>query len=758
MAGPTLVAFVARWRVSFAPLLATAVAALTFVLSLALWLAGGAALDAPWAPSLGVRLAFRFDGLAALYAMLASGIGALTIAYATRYIPDHLRHQHRPPRAGAIFWPLMTGFMGAMIWLAAAQDLLLLFVCWDATAIASYFLIGFDRERGVAQRAALMALLITGVSAICFLVGALMVRAATGTLDVTLAAERIEPGAFSTVAVALIAVAALAKSAQVPLHFWLPRAMAAPTPVSAYLHSAAMVAAGVYLLARIYPLFLAAPAVQGALVVVGFASMAVGSVLALGSDEFKRLLAYSTIAQYGYVVVMLGLGGAAGLAGAAFYVVAHAIAKSGLFLTAGVVTEATGETRISKVGGLGRPLWLLAAASGLCAAALAALPPTVGFFKDELFFKTALTGGSLTTALALAGAMCTFAYTARFWIGIFLGPRRARPIAWTSSVLVAPIVVLGVLALVGGVVFGPLRSLAEAAGAVSAGEPTPIALGYHLDARPENLLALATWIGGAVLAVGVMRGSAAIGAFGAALGQFGPERAYDAALSGINALSDAIHDFEVRDLRSRIATILLPAGVLVLLNFWVTPNQGAFDPGRILWSDVPLLLILAVAAAAAVATAVPRDHLSMALLLSGVGYSLTVVYALISAPDVALVSVLIETLFALLFLGILGALPRSLLQRLAMQISTSERKRRDAIVAAITGLAAFTVCWGVLSKPAPLETAAAAQIALTPSAHAKDIVTAILADFRGLDTMGEISVLGVAALGLIALLGRRDAR
>src|SRR5690606_20474252 len=253
---------------------------------------------------------------------------------------------------------------------------------------------------------------------------------------------------------------ALAKSAQVPMHFWLPQAMVAPTPVSSYLHSAAMVAAGVFLLGRVHPLLDLSPGLQNVLMALGFASMAIGGVLALAQMEIKRLLAYSTIAQYGYVVVMLSLGA---VEGAAFYILAHALIKSALFMSAGAVTEATGETDLKRLGGLARSLPLLAVGSGLAAAGLAALPLTMGFFKDEVFFAAAAERGGVVPVLAVAGAVLSFAYTWRFWGNIFLGPLRNRVerIPWT---LTLPVLALGVLVGLGGIVPGPAASLAADAG------------------------------------------------------------------------------------------------------------------------------------------------------------------------------------------------------------------------------------------------------------------------------------------------------
>jgi multicomponent Na+:H+ antiporter subunit A len=728
-------------------------AAIAFAITVWGGVAGGGTIDLAWAPTWGLRLTFALDGLALLYTLLATGIGAVVLIYASRYIPLHLAHQGRPPADAVRFTAFVLLFMGAMVGLVLAQDLMLIFLFWDLTAIASYFLIGYDRHQESSRAAALMALLVTGISAVLFLIGALILATAYGTFSLPELIVRAEVGPALTIAAALMAIAGLAKSAQVPLHFWLPRAMAAPTPVSAYLHSAAMVAAGVFLLARLYPLIARSELLLDSLVGIGFLSMGVGGVLALAKNELKPLLAYSTIAQYGYVVVMLGLGGTYGLAGAAFYVLAHALAKSALFLTAGAVTEATGEKSLARLGGLWRTMPLLAVGSGAAAAALAALPLTIGFFKDELFFAASLEHGPATVALAVTGAAMTFAYVGRFWGGIFLGAPRAeaRPI---PSALVAPVVGLGLLTILGGIVVGPAARLAEAAGAVSAGVPTPISPAYHLDARSENLMALAAYgLGGLLLASRPAWQTIATGA--ARLGErLGPERLYWRTLATLNAISDSIHGIEVRDLRSRVATVLVPGGVLILLGVMTTPFEDAFTVGTMRWDQLPLILVLGLATAAAVATTMPQDHLVLSLTLSSVGFALAVVYAFAGAPDVALVAVLVEPLLALLVIGILTKVPRPLLRRATYRVEAPSYRYRDPILGVVAGLIAFLVVWGVLSKPASLESAAVQQLELAPSAHARDVVTAILADFRGLDTLGEITVLTVALLGLATLLAR----
>ena len=731
-----------------------AMALLAFATALWVGSSGTPALDLPWAPTWGLRLHLALDGLALLYTLLATGIGLAVVVYAARYVPLHLAHQQRPAAEVTRFFAALLLFMGAMVGLVMAQDLVLVFVFWDVTAIASYYLIGYDRQHSEARLSALMALLVTGVTSIPLLVGALLLEARYHSFALPDLARRVEPDGYLAVALGLMALAALAKSAQAPFHFWLPRAMAAPTPVSAYLHSAAMVAAGVFLLQRLYPLLQRSEPLLDALLAIGLLSMTVGGVLALTRDALKQILAYSTVAQYGYVVTLLGLGGPAGVAGACYYVAAHALSKSALFLTAGTVIEATGQDRLSHLGGLGRPLWPLAAASGVAAAGLAGLPLTVGFFKDELFFTAALERGWPFAALAVAGAALTLAYIWRFWSRVFLGPPRAKP-GRVPAALVGPVMVLGGLALAGGVAAGPLARLAEAAGAVAFAAATPVSVAYHLDARPENLLALGTYAGG-VLVVASRRawvgGARALAGLGE---RAGPARWYLSGLARLEALSTLVRGWEVRDLRGRIATVLVPAGALLALGFVATPTEGAFTVGQLAPADLPLAVALVLAGAAAVLVVVlPRGHLALTLTLSTVGYSLAAVYTLFAAPNVALVAVLVETVFTLLLLGALEILPRDILARQAAEPWGVRAYPRDAGVGLIAGAAAFLVAWAALSQPAREPSVAAEYLRLTPAVHASNVVSAILADFRGLDTLGEITVVAIVFVGVWRLLAR----
>ncbi|HEX5014562.1 MAG TPA: hydrogen gas-evolving membrane-bound hydrogenase subunit E [Candidatus Limnocylindrales bacterium] len=742
-------------RPAVAGWLAIAAAAAALVMTLAGWQAGDWTIDVPWAPTLGFRFALAFDGFAALYAFLAAGIGLLVFVYATAYLPRHLDAESRPQADAGRFWSWMVLFMASMIGLAASQDLILMFVFFDLTAVSSYFLIGFDRHRSDARGAALLALVVTAGSAVAMLLGGVVLEGEYGTFSLPAIIEAAALTPATTIGCVLIAVAALAKSAQVPFHFWLPRAMAAPTPVSAYLHSAAMVAAGVLVLGRIHPLLSLDPCVLDALIVAGFASIAVGGILALAQDELKQVLAYSTISQYGYVVVLYGIGGPAGAAGAALYVVAHAISKSALFLTAGAVTEATGESRLTQLGGLVREMPLVAVASGVAAASLAAFPVTLGFFKDELFFAAAIEKAPIVGVGAVLAAGLTLAYLGRFWLGVFAGPHRPLQHG-VPSAMVIPIVVLAALTVVGGIVVGPFAALAADAAAGIHGSPVEVAPAYHLDGRTENLMTLGAWAVGLALLAATRVRDAVSRLVARAGDRLGPRRLYGLVLDTVDRVSETVHRAEVRDLRTSLAAILVPTGILAAFGFVVTPTDGSYDVGPLGVADVPLIVLLALGVGAALTATRDTGRLRPVLALSVLGFALAGVYAILGAPDVALVALVIETVLSIVFVAVFARLPATAVADRPSSGHPGIAGRRNAIAGVLAGLSAFAVIWSALSRPPLGPPDAAAHIRLTPDAHGGDVVTVILADFRGLDTMVEITVLAVAVIGVTSLLRRRS--
>ncbi|MDQ2690715.1 MAG: oxidoreductase [Chloroflexota bacterium] len=740
-------ALAGRFRTDWAPWTGALMAALAFAAALWGWQMGGGMVIIPWAASWDLNLAFQMDGLALLYTLLATGIGMLILIYSRGYLPHHLSEEGQPAERSVSFIVLILFFMASMVGMVMAQDLLLLFVFWELTTIASYLLIGFDSHKEESRRAALMALLVTGITSLFFLIGALLLQAQYQTFLIPELLGTAQPGTRLTIASGLIVLAALAKSAQAPFHFWLPRAMAAPTPVSAYLHSAAMVAAGVFLLSRIHPLLRMSEVLLDALIVIGMVSMIMGGLFALKEIVLKRVLAYSTIAQYGYVVFMLGLGTSTAVIGASFYVLAHALMKSGLFLTAGAVTQATGKDELPALGGLRHSLPWLAAGSGVVAAGLAGLPLTMGFFKDEVLFKAALEKNLWFGVAAVLNAVLTLAYTWRFWSGIFLGKLRTavHHVPWT---VVAPVVLLAAAVLLGGTWVTPFEQLAVQAASSAWREPVSIDLAYHLDARPENIMALSVYLFGALLVMVRPTLQRILEAFGRGGDVAGPEYTYSATSRWLDRGSGFLYNFELHDLANRIATILIPTAILLLLGLWVTPKFDLYRISPFQPQDIPLALALLLTALSAVIVALPKYHVTQVLVLSSVNFGLAGVFAFIGAPNLALVGVLVGVVSPLIFVAVFTLFPRDALRRAEDIEAPAWRTRRDLFVGLLAGSVAFLVVWGVLSHPSFGENVADKYMELAPAAHASDVVTAILADWRGLDTMGEITVLAIILVGV----------
>lgn len=729
---------------------AAAVAALAACGTISIsWASGtGLLLDVPWLPSLSSRFRLALDQLGSPIAVFVTAVAVPVFAFSRRYLPHHLEKEGRDARGVARFTALMLGFMLSMVLLILAHDLLIIFIALELTALMSFFLIRFDEEKPEARRAALVALVATAGSSLLFLIGVLMVATQAGTTVLADLEMAGEAATVSPIAATCLIAGVLGKSAQVPLHFWLPRAMVAPTPVSAYLHSAAVVAAGVFVLQRLRFLLEAEPVLLQGLFWFAFISIGIGGVLALVSDEFKRILAYSTVAQYGYAVALIGAGGADGAVGAAFFLIAHGAAKCALFLTAGAATEATGWDRLSQSGGLARRMPLLAVASGLAAAGLAGLPLTIGYFKDDLLLKAALDQGPAAATLATAAIALTLAYTARFWFGIFGGAARKGPGA--DPGLSWPIAALAAFVLVGGVWVAPLEPVFVAAGGWIARKPLSLHLSYHLEPSPVLWLTLAAWAMGGALAVASGGVEKRITRSVAWLARWaGPDAWADRLARAGSRLSNELHRLEVRDMRDRLTLILIPTAAFVLLGI---ASHGALpSAGTLRAEDLPLAASLVVVAAAALVVSTPLNHLSFVLLLSFVGFSLALSFVLSFAPAVALVLVLIETAFTLLFLAVLSQIRPGVLQKARRRIG-AERGPLAGLTAGAVGTVAAWISLSALRRDA----VAVEQVSLTERAHAKDVVTAILADFRGLDTAGELTVLVVALFGAAAIAwGRR---
>ncbi|HUH07490.1 MAG TPA: proton-conducting transporter membrane subunit, partial [Egibacteraceae bacterium] len=422
-----------------------------------------------WAPSLGLQATLRLDAFALVMVALVSGIGTLIFAYSARYFSPR-------PDLGR-FTATLTAFAGAMLGLVLADNLLLLYVFWELTSITSYLLIGFEDTKGSARAAALQALLITAAGGLAMLGGFVLLGQSAGTYSLAAIVASPPAGGLIGVAVALILLGAFTKSAQAPFHMWLPAAMEAPTPVSAYLHSATMVKAGVYLIARLGPAMAVSAALwRPAVVIVGVATMLLGGYRALRQYDLKLLLAFGTISQLGLMVVLLGIGRPEATAAGVLLLLAHGAFKATLFMVTGVIDHQTGTRDVRRLSGLGRRTPVLFAVAAVAAASMAGLPPLLGFVAKESVYEALLHGGGgVINVVALAGvalgSVLTFAYSVRFLHGAFadkradarrdaIGPEAPR----ARASFVAPAALLAVFTLVVGALPEPLSPLVGAAG------------------------------------------------------------------------------------------------------------------------------------------------------------------------------------------------------------------------------------------------------------------------------------------------------
>jgi len=698
-----------------------------------------------WAPQLGLEATLRLDAFALLMVALVSGIGVCVFVYAAGYFSADA------PKLGT-FAATLTAFSGAMLGLVLADNLVLLYVFWELTTIASYLLIGYDDRRADARSAALQALLTTTAGGLAMLAGFVLIGEAAGTYALSGIIAAPPSGTTAAVGLALICVGAFAKSAQVPLHTWLPAAMAAPTPVSAYLHSATMVKAGVYLIARLAPAFAVSvawwrPAVVG----VGVATMLVGGYRALRQHDLKLLLAFGTVSQLGFLIALFGAGTPAATFAGAALLLAHGLFKAALFMVVGIVDHSAHTRDLRRLHGLARGLPAAFAVAAIAGASMAGLPPLLGFISKEAAYEAFLHGDLGGLALpgligVVAGSVLTFAYTARFLHGGFgvkragddlVGPDVSRP---SPGLLGAP-ALLAAVTVVAGVAPVLVDDLVNrAAAALEPGwTPEPLALWHGFTpALAASLLTIAL---GAALWLArepVERLQAALAA------PLGADQAYDATvagtLRGANAVTGVV---QPGSLPLYLGVILLVAVLLPLSGLLgtTTPEPPPFAANAL------QAVIGAVIVVAACATVVARRRFTAVLFVGAAGFGVAAMFVIQGAPDVALTQLLIETLSLILFVLVLRFLP----DRFARNRLRGQRAVRAAIALAV-GL--FVSAFALVAAAARTAPKVSGEFLSRSYAEADgaNVVNVILVDFRGLDTLGEITVLLVAALGIAGLV------
>jgi multicomponent Na+:H+ antiporter subunit A len=702
-----------------------------------------------WVPSLGLRLSFMLDGLSRLFALLVAGIGALVLVYANAYMGEH-------DRLGRLYAYLLA-FMASMLGLVLADNVLALFLFWELTSLSSFLLIGFNQHRAEARAAALQALLVTGAGGLALLAGLLLLAQVGGTFELsalTVRGEAVTDHALYAPVLLLVLLGAFTKSAQAPFHFWLPTAMEAPTPVSAYLHSSTMVKAGVYLLARLSPVLGGTALWQQSVGTVGAVTMVVGAVLAFAQTDLKRILAYSTVSALGVMTLLLGLGGHAATTAAVVFLIAHALYKGALFLVAGLISHATGEREVTRLAGLGRAMPLTAAAGVLAALSMAGVPPFLGFIGKELALDAAwyspalailLTGATVVTSALLVcvavvvGVRPFFGRSTRD-----LEAHEGSPGLWLGALLLAS------FGLVAGMApaFAIESVVATAVAAtVRADVPVKVALwhGWNLPLA-LGLVALA-----AGLALHAMRDVVRVPLQRRTPFHGGPAGWYARGLDGLNRLA-------------RVQTRLLQSGILRWYLFLVlattvglagatlaAEGTGIVSPT---WTDVRSHeVVIAVAILLATVGVVSlHSHLGAVAALGAVGFGVALVFAMFGAPDLAMTQFVVEALIVILFVLILYDLPPSTAR------STWAVRARDLTLALSAGLLMtllVLVATTVQVQPKVSDYFVEHSVS---AAHGHNVVNVVLVDFRAADTLGEISVLTVAGVGVYALLKLRPGK
>ena len=714
--------------------------------------------SARWVAQLGLGLGLRMDGLAWVFALLVCGIGALIVLYAAYY----LEREDTAPR----FFSFLLLFMGAMLGIVLADNLVLLVVFWELTSLSSFLLIGYWQHRSDAREGAKMALAITGAGGLALLAGVLLLGEIVGStqLDVVLASGTlIRAHPLYVPALVLVLAGAFTKSAQFPLHFWLPHAMAAPTPVSAYLHSATMVKAGVFLLARMYPALGGSEPWFWIVTPVGLATLLAGAYLAIFQHDLKGLLAYSTISHLGLITLLFGLDEKTAIVAGVFHILNHATFKASLFMAAGIINHEAGSRDMRVLNGLWRTMPITGALAMVAAGAMAGVPLLNGFLSKEMFFaETVLKEGypALEVWLPLGATVAgvfSVAYSVRFIHDVFFNgdatglPRTPHE---PPRFMRVPVELLVVLCLAVGLLpaatVGPL--LAAAAQAALYGGPFAPLPEYKLAIWHGFNLPLAmsavALVGGLLLYFGLQRFINLHRLLhwprgGREVFVFAIERVVRAA----DALTTALVNGSLQRYLLLLVLLALAAGAGPPLAAWM---QGGL-PERLpaIEGATPFAFVAAwaIGVAAAFGTVFAhRARLLALILLGAVGLVVSLTFVYLSAPDLALTQLLVEVATIILMMLALNWLPLE-----GARERSRARRMRDAAIATVAGLGVAAIVWTVLERPvdsiAPYFLRHAA-----PAGGGTNVVNVILVDFRGFDTLGEITVLGIAGLVIYALL------
>ncbi|MDP1652736.1 MAG: monovalent cation/H+ antiporter subunit A [Rhodocyclaceae bacterium] len=752
--GAALVAWAARRGRAAAAWCAGGVAALSF-----LWLApllpgsfaGATTIQGfAWIPAAGLELAFRLDGLGLLFALLIVGIGLLVILYAHYYLSAQ-------DSLGRLYAYLLL-FMGSMLGVVLSENLIQLLIFWELTSLSSFLLIAYWRRREAARRGARLALTITGAGGLALLAGFVLLGEIVGSYElsaVLASGDVVRAHPLYLPTLLLILLGAFTKSAQFPFHFWLPHAMAAPTPVSAYLHSATMVKAGVFLLARLFPVLSGTPEWTWLVGGVGIVTLLLGAVIALFKHDLKGLLAYSTISHLGLIVALFGIGTPLAAVAGVFHIINHAIFKAGLFMAAGIIDHECGTRDMRRINGLWKYLPHTALLAMVASAAMAGVPLFNGFLSKEMFFAEAVGAGGqmrfgwlLPAAVTVAGIFAV-AYSLRFIHDVFFNgepidlPKTPHePPRWMK----VPVEILVALCLLVGIfpaqTVAPI--LAVAAGAVLQGPLPAHDLALWHGVSPALWMSVIALVGGALLYSGRKPLYALHDRYE---DRFDARAIYERLLDGTLAFARrVIAVVDTGSLQRQALLFVLAVLVLGSVGMMDAPASPTGSRIPLPVDGVSLMAGLALMAAALAATVLHRRRLTALIFVGAVGLIVALIFVKFSAPDLALTQLAVEVVTVILLLLALYFLPPE-----SPAESGKSRRWRDGGIALAVGGGAALLSWAVLTRPT--DTISDWFLANSvPGGGGTNVVNVILVDFRGFDTFGEIAVLAIAALGIFALL------
>ncbi len=697
-----------------------------------------------WVPSLGVNISFVIDGLSLMFGLLITGIGTLVMLYSAKYLAGHKQQ--------ARFSLLLTSFMLAMLGVVMADNLLALFVFWELTTITSYLLIGFNHDSAKSRRSALQALLVTGIGGLALLAAAILIGNVAGTFELSeiraMDNVLVQSALYLPILI-LVLLAAFTKSAQMPFHFWLPNAMAAPTPVSAYLHSATMVKAGIYLLARTHSSLSGTDVWLWTLTIAGAATMVFASVIALKQTDLKQALAYTTLMALGALTLLLANDTGYAITAAVTFLMVHSFYKAALFLVVGILDHQTGTRETTKLFGLGRAMPVTATAAVLAGLSMAGIPPFLGFIAKELSYAGSLEIAS--SAIFVAGAFL-IASALMFAIGGIVGFRpffsKAGPRMEGIKEAKWPMLLGPLLLACLGAGFGVFPGLLE----TYLVEPTVAAILNETGlAKPLHLwagfnLPLALSIATFVLGYLIYAFATPLRAFLVRLGDRSPsfDAGWDKILAGVLAGAKwQTRVIQTGQLRFYIMATFITT--LVALAGTILWRQAVMLP--IVWTHVTLTdwLVFGLVALGTGLTIVTQSRITAITGLGVVGIGIALIFVLYSAPDVAITQLLVETLVVVLFAAAALRLP-------ALGAEPLKKRWLDALVALGMGGTVTLILLMVTTGPIDRSLTDFFEASSYPDAYGQNIVNVILVDFRALDTFGEIAVVLVAAIGIFALL------